>query len=243
MALTLKQTRFYQSLSRVSEREVGLELFFDEQGRNNGYRALLGNQTTVPTWGTASVFAHTHPAPNGDPKILPPSSLDYHRALWDYYVGVEWQVVFEQDRCWAYRPNAELRSYVETVDPDVRKHMTRRPKKMAYRGGSVTCMTTMFDDVSETLLKNISIDNANLTGNQISIPDYIDQIGWCVDGTSRGFEVIHIASDDFKPLVLPLSSKTCQPSGDVISTWDTETLRRHIAQTLTYSWVDLKRTI
>ena len=241
MALTLKQTRFYQSLSSVGDREIGIELFFDASGKHNGYRALLGNKSTVPTWGTSSVFAHTHPiqrAAQDNLKISPPSSVDYHRALWDYYAGVEWQMVFEHNRCWAYRPNTALLSFIETVDPEVRKHVTRRQTKMTYRGGSVSYMTTKLDDVSETLLRNISIDNALLKDGDASIEEYITQIGMCVDGESRGFDVVHVASDEFKPLSIPTPSvPRCKPSGVLLTTWDTELLRNKITQTLTYSWV------
>ena len=247
MALTLKQTRFYQSLCDSSSREVGIELFFDASMRHNAYRLIMGTEKSVPTWGTSNVFAHTHPktsVKNNEgpmPKYLPPSSVDYHRALWDYFAGIEWSIVFESQGAWAYRPNKELVDLMMVVDPDVRSHITKRQTKMTYRGSSVTYMMKLFDDLNETLLRNVAIDNAHLALGQIDVAKYIENVGLCIDGEKRGFEVRYCATEDYKGLQLPgLSASDISipnDDGETFRIWEPTILQPCIDKTLTYSWV------
>lgn len=236
MHLSGKQVKFYKRLCASSSREIGIEMFFDNQGEHNGFRMLVGTPSSVPTWGTSTVFGHTHPS-SDDKRQQPPSSVDFHRALWDYFAGVEWQMVFERRAVWAYRPNAALVAFMELLDPDIRDHMTRRQQRMVYRGSSVTYMRGTFDEINEKVLENIAIDNAHLSSGAISVEQYIENVGKCIDNNKRGFDVIR--TDNMVKLPGP-ATRHCEKGegNDVFDQWESsEATTRLINETLTYSWV------
>ncbi len=235
VSLTAQQVQFYQNLCVNSDREIGVDMFFNDTGCHDAFMLLLGTTMSVPTWGTGSVFAHTHPV--GRSGRMPPSSVDYNRALWDYFAGVEWQMVFESDAVWAYRPNRALVEIMEMQDPDIRSHITRRPQKMIYRGGSVTYMSNTFDAISDNLLNNIAIDNAKLSADELSTEDYITNVGQCIDNNKRGFDVIFARTPTDLVLPCTTTSKICRPD-DCWSKWDdSKSMVERTKATLTYSWV------
>lgn len=247
MSLTASQLRFYQSFSESSNREVGIELFFDGMGSHDGYRMLLGNDRTVPTWGTSSVFGHTHPKASQEQvnvNVAPPSSVDYNRAVWDYFAGVQWQLVFEGSGTWAYRPNAALVAFIEAVDPEVRDRLTKRQSKMTYRGGSVTYMMKTFDEVTDMVLNNVAIDNYQLHRGELAISEYIDNVGKCIDNKKRGFDLVYRPANSNEQLTL---DGVCEPES-VVRTGvckgfalpgepHYDGIHERVNDTLTYSWV------
>lgn len=233
LLLTAEQIDLYQSLCTAEKREVGVDLFFDASGKNDGYRLLLGNTESVPIWGYSNVFGHTHPPVE---ESMPPSSVDYYRSLWEFFAGIQWQLVFEKSVTWAFRPNEALITYIEGVDPLVREHVTKRQKKMAYTGSAVTYMLNHFNTFHEAVLTNASIDNRRFKSGEINLEDYINNMGKCIDNSACGFEVRYFKAGTTIKLDSGPAHHSEERPKDICTLWDKQQAKDAVNRSSTYSW-------